>query len=281
MGAQTPVGWVCGGCSRGSSGGSAPASIGASALVVSRPILAWAPVLADVRADRVERLGHVPLAQVPGLRADAVLHAVVVLGVADQAGALLGEERRIQPVAGGGPRVEVEAVEPDVGTTFSVVLAQPLQERDDLVAAPRPAREAGEAGERGRGVGVLRCAARPAVGAAGGGPVGLDGDRAEPLLLDEPLRDVRADGVELGGPVGGLAEQDAAGVADAIDQRVEVAGRAGQLVRGGTDRGGVVLAAHADPVPGGRGFTGSCRAAANARRARTSRRGRRDAARCR
>ena len=48
-----------------------------------------------------------------------------------------------------------------------------------------------------------------------------------PLLLDEPLRDLGAPGVELGRPVRRLAEQHESRVADRIQQRVEI-GRRGE-----------------------------------------------------
>ena len=132
------------------------------------------------------------------------------------------------------------------------MLAQPVQEVHDLAVAPHPAREAREVAERGGGVGVVVGAAGPAAGAVGVGPVGLDGHRVKAPLLDQPLRDVGAGGVELVGAVRGLAEQHAAGVADAVDEGVEVGGGAGQLMRARADRSGVGGAAHRGAgTPGG------------------------------
>jgi hypothetical protein len=57
-------------------------------------------------------------------------------------------------------------------------------------------------------------------------PIAFDGDEGESLLLDEALRDLRAPGIELGGAMRRLAEQQEARIANQLQQRVEVVGAA-------------------------------------------------------
>ena len=59
------------------------------------------------------------------------------------------------------------------------------------------------------------------VDARGVGPVGLDRDELEAAPLDELLRDAGAHPIELARPVGRLAEQHDARVADALEERVD------------------------------------------------------------
>ena len=54
--------------------------------------LAGRAVRGEMGAQRLQRLGHVAVAQVPRLRADAKQRAVIALGVAHEAGVLLGVE---------------------------------------------------------------------------------------------------------------------------------------------------------------------------------------------
>ena len=126
--------------------------------------------------------------------------------------------------------VEIEAVEPGGigGIAAVVVRAQPADEVEHLGVAPHPGREALKAAQRLLGVRVLAGPADVAVDAVGVGPVGLDGDAGETLLLDQPAGDQGALAVELVGAVRGLAEQDEAGVADLLQQRVVVVRRAAE-----------------------------------------------------
>ena len=79
-------------------------------------------------------------------------------------------------------------------------------------------------------------AADVAVDAVGVRPVALDRDGGEALLADQALRDPGALAVELVRAVAGLAEQHDARVADQLEQRVVVAGVAGERVRLAPDR---------------------------------------------
>src|SRR5262249_40781477 len=67
-------------------------------------------------------------------------------------------------------------------------------------------------------------------------PVALDRDEREPLLRDQPLADPSSPVVVLVRAVRRLAEQDAAGLADPLKERVEVGGsppRPRQVIDGG------------------------------------------------
>jgi hypothetical protein len=85
----------------------------------------------------------------------------------------------------------------------------------------------------------------PAVDPVSIGPVGLDCDRAESLLLDEALRDERALPVELVRAVRGLADQDELRVPDQLQQPVVIARRTGEWQRR-------ILAARGGPIIGRR-----------------------------
>jgi hypothetical protein len=56
------------------------------------------------------------------------------------------------------------------------------------------------------------------------GPVGFDGDDAHTAVLDERLRNARAQVIELGRAVARFAEQDHARIADALEQTIQVGG---------------------------------------------------------
>ena len=120
--------------------------------------------------------------------------------------------------------VEVKAIEPrGVGGIAAVVVrAQPADEVEHLGVSPHPGGEALEAAQRLLGIRVLAGPAHIAVHPVGVGPIGLDGDPREALLLDQPACDQGALAVELVAAVGGLSEQHEAGVADQIQQRVVV-----------------------------------------------------------
>ena len=106
--------------------------------------------------------------------------------------------------------VEIEPVEAGglAGLGASLWLAQPADEIEHLGVAPHPGREAAEVAQRLLGVGVLGRPVHVAVDAVGVGPVGLDGDRAEAVLVDQPPGDPGPLAVELVRPVRGLADQD-------------------------------------------------------------------------
>ena len=57
------------------------------------------------------------------------------------------------------------------------------------------------------------------------GPVGLDRDRGEAELVDQPAGDAGPLPVELVGAVGRLADEHEAAVADEVEERVVVVGR--------------------------------------------------------
>ena len=81
----------------------------------------------------------------------------------------------------------------------------------------------------GSAPGRRRAVAHVAVDRGRVGPVGLDGDDGEAVLLDQPARDRRAGAVELRRAVARLAEQHDAAVGEAVEQLPErgiVEGRA-------------------------------------------------------
>jgi hypothetical protein len=262
------------------------------------------PRSVEVLEKRVERLGHVTVAQVPRVGPGAEHRPVVALGTGHQAGVLEREEVRVlgqarvvrvgrrpalleldqllqdgalaallaaaddggtvglavlptpvveAAVALAGPlrglrvdlvevaqdeihrlvqAVQVQPVDADRVGGALVVRAQPDGERLDDPVAPHPAWEAAEVAERLRRGAVLARPADEAVQPVGGGPVGLDRDGVEARRLDQPAGDAGALDVELVRPVRRLADQHAAGGADAIDQRVVVVRRAGDRQRG-------------------------------------------------
>ena len=127
--------------------------------------------------------------------------------------------------------VEIESVEADrrhVGGQSVVPFAQPGHELDDVGVPPHPGREPAEVRERLFREFVVVLAPHESVDAVGVGPVALDGDRGEPLLGDQPLRDLGARTVELVGSVGRLADQDEARLRRPLEQRVVVRGRSGE-----------------------------------------------------
>lgn len=95
------------------------------------------------------------------------------------------------------------------------MLTQPSEKCRDLFVAPHPGREALE-GRVGGGRG--RATANLAVDGRRIGPVSLDCDDREPLLLDQAPRNRIAGAVEFGGAVAGLAEQNDAGIGEAVDE---------------------------------------------------------------
>ena len=157
-----------------------------------------------------------------------------------------------------------------------VVGAEPADEVEHVGVAPHPGGEPPEARQRIDGLGVVAAAADVAVDAIGVRPVGLDGDGGEPLLADQPLGDLGALAVELVRPVRRLAEQHEARVADQIQQRVVVIGRADERISGPRRAGSPGRRSHR--LVAGRHRIGSSSypvaaasgAAARARRSRTS-----------
>jgi hypothetical protein len=129
-------------------------------------------------------------------------------------------------------RVNVESVEPDplVLQPALVVPAQPFRKSDDLPVGPHPGRPAVVAAQRLLGCRVTQLAMDVAVDAIAVGPVPLDGNEAEALLLDQATADPCSPEVILVRPVRRLAEQDVAGIADPLEEGVQVLG---VLERGG------------------------------------------------
>ncbi len=70
-----------------------------------------------------------------------------------------------------------------------------------------------------------------AVHAIAVGPVALDCDEGKAALFHESTRDGRAPAIELGGAVRRFAEKDVTGVADPVEERIEIRRRAEWLRR--------------------------------------------------
>src|SRR5262249_26666310 len=103
---------------------------------------------------------------------------------------------------------------------LAVALAEPLDEAVHLLVPPHPGREATK-----RGLGPVpspREVPHVAGHLGGIGPVRLYRDGAKSLLGDELARDACPHQVELRRAVSGLAQQDHASVADAIQEPIEV-----------------------------------------------------------
>ncbi len=117
--------------------------------------------------------------------------------------------------------VEVETVETHAAAALArlVEVAQPTDEVQDVGVPPHPGRKATKSGERVGSVGILAGPGYVAVDAQRIGPVALDGDRGESLLLDQPLGDLDTFAVELVRPMGCFADHDDTRVADALDDR--------------------------------------------------------------
>src|SRR5205085_5579459 len=100
-------------------------------------------------------------------------------------------------------RVDVEAVEADVGTRRAVVVAEPVDERGYFLVGPHPGGPTLEAVEHGAGtrmgVGPIL---DPPVDPEAIGPVALDSHKGEAPLGDEAASQRGAPAVELGGAVG-------------------------------------------------------------------------------
>ena len=96
--------------------------------------------------------------------------------------------------------VEVETVEAGLRPSVAegvVSRSQPLDEPAHVTVAPHPRREPLEVGECRRCIDVGGLAHHVAVDSIGVGPVGLDGDRVEALLVDQTLRDARSFAIEI------------------------------------------------------------------------------------
>src|ERR1700730_7585762 len=115
--------------------------------------------------------------------------------------------------------VKIEPVKAGLSSALGkgiVVRSQLLDKLHDIGVAPHPSRKAPEVAERllgmdsGTGTGTANIAGYR----VGIRPIRLDRDGREVLLLDEPFRDLRAFAIEFVRPVGGLAEQHKARVAD-------------------------------------------------------------------
>ena len=128
--------------------------------------------------------------------------------------------------------VEIESVEADlliVTADAIVVLAQPADETEHVGVAPHPGRKALEVAESVDRFGVVADSANKSIDAVGVRPIRLHCDGVEPLLGDEPPRDLRARRVELVRSVRSFADQDEMSVADEVQQRIEIAASACEL----------------------------------------------------
>jgi hypothetical protein len=210
----------------------------------------------EVLTQGPERVRHVGIAEVPGRDAAPEHRAVVLLRV-----------------HGGMQAVEIEAVEPDaVGCQDGfVVRAEPPDEVEHVGVPPHPRRESLEVTQRIDGVSVGPKATDVAVHAIGVGPVGLRCDRMEALLLDEALRELRAEPIELVGSVRGLSDQDAGSVGDEVEHGVEILGPAQERSRSCSDRSdGVPGHRTSDAPPSGTCSRAACDWAARSRSVVTS-----------
>ncbi len=118
--------------------------------------------------------------------------------------------------------VEVETVETDLRRPVRICGPQPFDEFLDDGVAPHPLRESPKRVERLGRRAVFTHGADVPVDAVGVGPVALDGDRLESLLLDESSGHVGPSRVELVRAVAGLADQNQSRVTDEIEQLVVV-----------------------------------------------------------
>ena len=126
--------------------------------------------------------------------------------------------------------VKVETVETRFrrGMHVRVVAGpQPLDEVQHVVVAPHPRREAPEVRQGGVRVGVARETHHVAIHPIRVGPIALDRNRGEAMLLDQTPGDAGALSVELVRSVRGLADEDEAPVTDEVEQRVVVVGLPG------------------------------------------------------
>jgi hypothetical protein len=181
-----------------------------------------------------------------GVRAELFEAAVAVAGAFGGGGVFaieVGEDR----AHGAGKRVEVQAIEPNFRAARGervVVIAEPADEVEDVGVAPHPGGEAEEVAERVDGGRVVAGVLDEAVHAVGVGPVGFDGDGGEAFLFDQPAGEEGAVAVELVRAVGGLADEDVAGVADGREEGVVVVVCVVKGVGGMLNYGGNAAVAH-------------------------------------
>jgi hypothetical protein len=161
--------------------------------------------------------------------------------------------------------VQVEAEEADrgrAGAQVPVVVAQPVEPGDELAVAPHPAREALEVGQRGDRVAVAAAALREAAGAQGRRPVGLDRDGVEVKVGDQAPRQFDAETVELVRAVGRFTHQHQLGVANSVEQDVDIC-EPDEFVRLAADRLGNCMRCHAELAASG--VPAACRVSGGAR----------------
>lgn len=96
------------------------------------------------------------------------------------------------------------------------MLTQPADVIEGIGVPPHPLRKAFEAAQCFHAVHVLAGAAHERVHSIRVRPVGLHREGAEAALFDEAFGNLRALPIELVGAVAGFAEQDKAGVTDAL-----------------------------------------------------------------
>ena len=116
------------------------------------------------------------------------------------------------------------------------MLPEPGHELENVGVAPHPGGEPLEVAQGLDRLGVFADAANVPVDAIRIGPIRFGGDGAEPLLLDEPLRDLCAQVIEVVGPVRRLADEHQPGVSDELEDRIEGFHRPDQRVRRRRDR---------------------------------------------
>ena len=124
------------------------------------------------------------------------------------------------------------------------MVAQPPDQLGDDVVAPHPPREAHEVAERRLGVPIVADALDVAVGPCCRRPVRLDRHAAKVALGDQPLGQLRAQGVELVRAVRRLAEQHEPRLSDRVEEILD-----GPCMKRGHDNAATRAAAPGDAPP--------------------------------
>jgi hypothetical protein len=161
------------------------------------------------------------------LKAASGSFSYLAVGLEAAKGALGGGERlRVRPLQIAHQRVQrlpeaidIEAVEADLPPFVEALIVpfQPLGQGHHLPVGPHPSRPAVKGVQNLAGA-LARApiALDVAVDAVAVGPVALDGEKGKALFADEALAQSGPPAVVLRGAVGGLAQEDVAGVADGV-----------------------------------------------------------------
>ena len=116
-----------------------------------------------------------------------------------------------------------------------VMLTQPADEIEHIGVAPHPLRETFETAQRVHAVEIGTFASNETIDAVSVRPIGFHRDGVEAALINQPLGDEGALPVKFVRPVTRFAEQNEAGLAHHLDERVVVVRRTGQRLGGDTD----------------------------------------------